>query len=74
MDDFGLDDDLDPAPIPYASTYTAITSISCAVSGDESHTQFMAGFEAACAERIHPFDDSESDEEVRLYNTLIVEV
>lgn len=63
MEDFGLDDNLDPAPISYSSTYQMMTTINCTVEANEVHTQYMAGFEASCAERIHPFDDSESDDE-----------
>jgi hypothetical protein len=63
MDDFGLGDELDPALISYASTYSTLTEINCNISANESHTQYMAGFEAACSERIQPFDDSESDDE-----------
>lgn len=65
MDDFGTNDDLDPAPIPYSAAYTNVTTISCLVQADEEHTQAMAGFESACLEKIHQFDDeSESDEDV----------
>ena len=68
MDDFGLDDDLDPAQIPYTSTYDNITSISCSILADEKQTEYMAGFDAACSDRIRQFDDeSESDEEVNIY-------
>ena len=63
MEEFGADDDLNPANIPYAAAYTEITSITCSISADEEHTQCMAGFDAASSERIHQFDDeSESDE------------
>ena len=52
------------ATVPFSSTYTDTTNISCTLDADEEQTQSMAGFEAACTERIQPFDDSESDEEV----------
>ena len=68
IEDFGLNDALDPAPVSYSNTYTALTSINCTVEADELHTQLMAGFEACCSERIHPFDDTDSeDEEVSFY-------
>ena len=52
------------ATVPFSSTYTDTTNISCTLDADEEQTQSMTGFEAACTERIQPFDDSESDEEV----------
>ncbi|XP_019861189.1 PREDICTED: serine/threonine-protein phosphatase 6 regulatory subunit 3-like [Amphimedon queenslandica] len=63
IEDFGLNDGLDPAPVSYSNTYTALTSINCTVEADEVHTQLMAGFEACCSERIHPFDDTDSEDE-----------
>ena len=65
MEEYGANDDLDPALISYSTAYTTITSISCSVSADEEHTQAMAGFDAASSDRIQQFDDeSESDEDV----------
>ena len=54
------------ATVPFSSTYTDTTNISCTLDADEEQTQSMAGFESACTERIQPFDDSESDEEVHV--------
>ena len=75
MDEFGADDNLDPSPIPYSTAYTNITSITCSVQADEQHTQSMAGFEAACSDRIHQFDDeSESDDDVSVMYSIHVHV
>ena len=71
MDEFGADDDLDPAPIPYSAAYTNITSISCTIEANEYHTQAMAGFEAAYLDKIHQFDDESESEDVSLRCTTL---
>ena len=71
VEEFGLNDNLSMATVPFSSTYTDTTNISCSIDADEEHTQAMTSFEAACTERIQPFDDSESDEEVRTHNYLL---
>lgn len=64
MDEFGADDDLEPAPMSYSATYGNITSISCTIDANEEHTQAMAGFDAAYADKIHQFDDESESEDV----------
>ena len=39
-----------------------MTCVTCNVSADEEHTQYMAGLETALAERVQQFDDLESDD------------
>ena len=52
--------------LPYTAIYTNLTTLNCTVDADEEQSQSMAAFEAAFAERIQVFNDSESDEEVRV--------
>lgn len=63
-DDFGVDDELRSNEELYSGTFSQLMNISCAVVADEEQSQSASLFEAACAEKIQQFDDSESDEEV----------
>ena len=64
VDDFGVDDELRSNEELYSGTFTRLMNIGCVVTADEEQSQSAALFEAACAEKIQQFDDSESDEEV----------
>ena len=66
IEDFGVEDEMSHSPLPYAAVYTNLTTLNCTVAADEEQTQSMAAFEAAFAERVQVFNDSESDEEVRV--------
>lgn len=64
VDDFGVDDELRSNEEPYSGTFSQLMNISCTIVADEEQSQSASLFEAACAEKIQQFDDSESDEEV----------
>ena len=64
VEDFGVDDELRSNEELYSGTFAQLMSISCSVKADEEQTESASLFEAACAEKIQQFDDSESDEEV----------
>ena len=64
VDDFGVDDELRSNEELYSDTFTRLMDIRCVVTADEEQSQSATLFEAACAEKIQQFDDSESDEEV----------
>ena len=66
MDDFGVDDRLRSNEEPYSGTFTQLMDISCVTAAEEEQSPTAALFEAACNEKIQQFDDSESDEEVRM--------
>ena len=63
-DEFGVDDELRSNEELYSGTFERLMGIGCSVSAEEEQTESAALFEAACAEKIQQFDDSESDEEV----------
>ena len=63
VDDFGVDDELRSNEEPYSGTFERLMTIGCSVAAEEEQTESASLFEAACAEKIQQFDDSESDEE-----------
>ena len=65
VDDFGVDDELRSNEELYSGTFTQLMNIGCVVVANEEQSQSASLFEAACAEKIQQFDDSESDEEVK---------
>ena len=67
VDDFGVDDELRSNEELYSGTFSQLMNIACTVTADEEQSQSASLFEAACAEKIQQFDDSESDEEVYVY-------
>ena len=69
MDDYGVDDELNPAEEPFGATFTRLMDISCTLTAEEEQSQSAAMFETACSERIQQFDDSESDEEVCVWES-----
>ena len=64
VDDFGVDDELRSNEELYSGTFAQLMTIGCSVAAEEEQTESASLFEAACAEKIQQFDDSESDEEV----------
>ena len=64
IDEFGVDDELRSNEELYSGTFERLMGIGCSMSAEEEQTESTALFEAACAEKIQQFDDSESDEEV----------
>ena len=70
-DDYGVEDDLQPGDEPYQLSFTRLMDIGGGTAPatdstvEEGQSQALAQFEAACSDRIQPFDDSESDDEVR---------
>ena len=66
-----MEDDLQPGDEPYQLSFTRLMDIgggTAPATGstvEEGQSQALAQFEAACSDRIQPFDDSESDDEVR---------
>jgi hypothetical protein len=63
IDEFGVDDELRSNEELYSGTFERLMGIGCSMSAEEEQTESTALFEAACAEKIQQFDDSESDEE-----------
>ena len=60
----GVDDELRSNEELYSGTFAQLMTIGCSVAAEEEQTESASLFEAACAEKIQQFDDSESDEEV----------
>ena len=63
VDEFGVDDELRSNEELYGGTFERLMSIGGSMSAEEEQTESVALFEAACAEKIQQFDDSESDDE-----------
>lgn len=74
VDEFGVDDELRSNEELYSGTFSQLMNIRCAVLAEEEQSQSASLFEAACAEKIQQFDDSESDEEVHKYSFVCVHI
>ena len=59
-----MEDELNSQEEPFGATFSRLMDINCTISVEEEQSQASTLLEAACSERIQPFDDSESDEEV----------